>query len=206
MPGRQHHLTNLKKFTRYSVVVQAFNALGPGPMSQEVVASTLEDGKRPWNIASISIRVPASNSCARKINNSVPDESGDSEITAQSGSLIRRFFSTGFIADVEMLISLRSRPFRRTVVNVTRRRPTRVHERVHEHTKRINTPARSIRSPRSPARGRVSGRKSRRLFPHFTIRAGFFKDSWGRIIFAPLSWLYREFCHEYQPPTRAGDK
>ncbi|XP_011345914.1 Down syndrome cell adhesion molecule-like protein Dscam2 isoform X3 [Ooceraea biroi] len=43
MPGRQHHLTNLKKFTRYSVVVQAFNALGPGPMSQEVVASTLED-------------------------------------------------------------------------------------------------------------------------------------------------------------------
>jgi len=48
MPGRQHHLTNLKKFTRYSVVVQAFNALGPGPMTQEVVASTLEDGKRPW--------------------------------------------------------------------------------------------------------------------------------------------------------------
>lgn len=48
MPGRQHHLTNLKRFTRYSVVVQAFNALGPGPMTQEVVASTLEDGKRPW--------------------------------------------------------------------------------------------------------------------------------------------------------------
>lgn len=46
MPGRQHHLTNLKKFTRYSVIVQAFNALGPGPMTQEVVASTLEDGKR----------------------------------------------------------------------------------------------------------------------------------------------------------------
>ncbi|XP_018349045.1 PREDICTED: Down syndrome cell adhesion molecule-like protein Dscam2 isoform X4 [Trachymyrmex septentrionalis] len=43
MPGRQHHLTNLKKFTRYSVVVQAFNVLGPGPMTQEVVASTLED-------------------------------------------------------------------------------------------------------------------------------------------------------------------
>ncbi|XP_039305921.1 Down syndrome cell adhesion molecule-like protein Dscam2 isoform X4 [Solenopsis invicta] len=43
MPGRQHHLTNLKKFTRYSVVVQAFNALGPGPMTQEFVASTLED-------------------------------------------------------------------------------------------------------------------------------------------------------------------
>ncbi|XP_018307185.1 Down syndrome cell adhesion molecule-like protein Dscam2 isoform X2 [Mycetomoellerius zeteki] len=43
MPGRQHHLTNLKRFTRYSVVVQAFNALGPGPMTQEVVASTLED-------------------------------------------------------------------------------------------------------------------------------------------------------------------
>lgn len=48
MPGRQHHLTNLKKYTRYSVVVQAFNALGPGPMTQEVQATTLEDGKRPW--------------------------------------------------------------------------------------------------------------------------------------------------------------
>ncbi|XP_025160716.1 Down syndrome cell adhesion molecule-like protein Dscam2 isoform X1 [Harpegnathos saltator] len=43
MPERQHHLTNLKKYTRYSVVVQAFNALGPGPIAQEVQATTLED-------------------------------------------------------------------------------------------------------------------------------------------------------------------
>ncbi|XP_076619182.1 cell adhesion molecule Dscam2 isoform X3 [Colletes latitarsis] len=43
MPGRQYQLTNLKKFTSYSVVVQAYNALGQGPMTPEVVATTLED-------------------------------------------------------------------------------------------------------------------------------------------------------------------
>ncbi|XP_076177155.1 cell adhesion molecule Dscam2 isoform X1 [Ptiloglossa arizonensis] len=43
MPGRQYQLMNLKKFTRYSVVVQAYNALGQGPMTPEVVATTLED-------------------------------------------------------------------------------------------------------------------------------------------------------------------
>ncbi|XP_076282094.1 cell adhesion molecule Dscam2 isoform X2 [Lasioglossum baleicum] len=43
MPGRQYELTNLKKFTQYSVVVQAYNALGQGPMTPEVVATTLED-------------------------------------------------------------------------------------------------------------------------------------------------------------------
>ncbi|KAK1131350.1 hypothetical protein K0M31_017637 [Melipona bicolor] len=49
MPGRQYQLTNLKKFTRYSVVVQAYNVLGQGPMTPEVVATTLEDGKRKLN-------------------------------------------------------------------------------------------------------------------------------------------------------------
>ncbi|KAG7198654.1 hypothetical protein KM043_006011 [Ampulex compressa] len=43
MPGRQYQLTNLKKYTRYSVVVQAYNILGAGPMTPEVVATTLED-------------------------------------------------------------------------------------------------------------------------------------------------------------------
>ncbi|XP_046745786.1 Down syndrome cell adhesion molecule-like protein Dscam2 isoform X2 [Diprion similis] len=43
IPGRQCQLTDLKKFTRYSVVVQAYNALGPGPLTSEVVISTLED-------------------------------------------------------------------------------------------------------------------------------------------------------------------
>ncbi|XP_031846326.1 cell adhesion molecule Dscam2 isoform X2 [Nomia melanderi] len=43
MPGRQYQLTNLKKFTRYNVVVQAYNALGQGPTTPEVVATTLED-------------------------------------------------------------------------------------------------------------------------------------------------------------------
>ncbi|XP_014609542.1 PREDICTED: Down syndrome cell adhesion molecule-like protein Dscam2 isoform X8 [Polistes canadensis] len=43
LPGRQYQLTNLKKFTRYSVVVQAYNHLGQGPVTSEVVATTLED-------------------------------------------------------------------------------------------------------------------------------------------------------------------
>uniref|UniRef100_A0ABD2XLN9 Down syndrome cell adhesion molecule-like protein Dscam2 n=1 Tax=Trichogramma kaykai TaxID=54128 RepID=A0ABD2XLN9_9HYME len=43
IPGRQCQLSGLKKYTRYSVVVQAYNALGPGPMTAEVVATTHED-------------------------------------------------------------------------------------------------------------------------------------------------------------------
>ncbi|KAI4491241.1 hypothetical protein M0802_010337 [Mischocyttarus mexicanus] len=43
LPGRQYQLTNLKKFTRYSIVVQAYNQLGQGPVTPEVVATTLED-------------------------------------------------------------------------------------------------------------------------------------------------------------------
>lgn len=37
-------LDNLKKFTQYSVVVQAANRAGTGPSSQQVVIKTLEDG------------------------------------------------------------------------------------------------------------------------------------------------------------------
>ncbi|XP_047364964.1 Down syndrome cell adhesion molecule-like protein Dscam2 isoform X2 [Vespa velutina] len=43
LPGRQYQLMNLKKFTRYSVVVQAYNTLGQGPVTPEIVATTLED-------------------------------------------------------------------------------------------------------------------------------------------------------------------
>lgn len=38
-------LQGLKKYRKYGVVVQAFNEKGPGPMSQEEVAQTLEDGE-----------------------------------------------------------------------------------------------------------------------------------------------------------------
>lgn len=41
--GGETSLTDLKKFTKYSIVVQAYNALGPGPTSNEVLALTLED-------------------------------------------------------------------------------------------------------------------------------------------------------------------
>ncbi|TMW42949.1 hypothetical protein DOY81_011971, partial [Sarcophaga bullata] len=40
-------LTNLQKFARYNVVVQAFNQVGPGPLSEPASAQTMEDGK--WN-------------------------------------------------------------------------------------------------------------------------------------------------------------
>ncbi|XP_052129243.1 cell adhesion molecule Dscam2-like isoform X3 [Frankliniella occidentalis] len=45
-------LTGLKKYRKYGVVVQAFNEKGPGPMSQEEVAQTLEDvpGAPPQDI------------------------------------------------------------------------------------------------------------------------------------------------------------
>lgn len=50
IPGRQCQLTNLKKYTRYSTIVQAYNSLGAGPMTPEVVATTLEDGINFTNI------------------------------------------------------------------------------------------------------------------------------------------------------------
>lgn len=37
-------LINLLKYTRYLLVVQAFNQVGPGPISEPVTAQTLEDG------------------------------------------------------------------------------------------------------------------------------------------------------------------
>lgn len=38
-------LNGLKKFTKYSVIVQAFNSKGAGPASEEIVAQTLQNGK-----------------------------------------------------------------------------------------------------------------------------------------------------------------
>lgn len=38
-------LTGLSKYTRYTIVAQAFNQVGPGPLSEPVTAQTMEDGK-----------------------------------------------------------------------------------------------------------------------------------------------------------------
>ena len=38
-------LSNLNKFTQYGLVVQACNRAGTGPSSQEVITTTLEDGR-----------------------------------------------------------------------------------------------------------------------------------------------------------------
>lgn len=37
-------LVGLRKFTRYTIVAQAFNQIGPGPLSEPSTAQTLEDG------------------------------------------------------------------------------------------------------------------------------------------------------------------
>lgn len=37
-------LGNLSKYTRYTVVAQAFNQIGPGPLSEPATAQTMEDG------------------------------------------------------------------------------------------------------------------------------------------------------------------
>ena len=41
-------LMDLKKFRKYGIVIQAFNEKGPGPLSSEIVAQTLEDGKKKY--------------------------------------------------------------------------------------------------------------------------------------------------------------
>lgn len=38
------YLTNLRRLTRYAVIVQAYNNAGAGPRSDEVEATTLEAG------------------------------------------------------------------------------------------------------------------------------------------------------------------
>lgn len=43
--GAEYLLTDLAKFTRYAIVVQAVNQVGPGPLSEPVTAQTLEDGE-----------------------------------------------------------------------------------------------------------------------------------------------------------------
>jgi hypothetical protein len=43
--GGELLLGGLGKFTRYLVVVQAFNQVGPGPLSEPVTAQTMEDGE-----------------------------------------------------------------------------------------------------------------------------------------------------------------
>lgn len=43
--GGELLLGGLSKFTRYLVVVQAFNQVGPGPLSEPVTAQTMEDGE-----------------------------------------------------------------------------------------------------------------------------------------------------------------
>lgn len=49
-------LDNLSKFTQYGLVVQACNRAGTGPSSQEIITTTLEDGR--------SRRAPTSCACS----------------------------------------------------------------------------------------------------------------------------------------------
>lgn len=40
----EYRLTNLRKFTEYSIVVKAFNSKGDGPGSDPIITQTLEAG------------------------------------------------------------------------------------------------------------------------------------------------------------------
>lgn len=59
-------LDNLNKFTQYGLVVQACNRAGTGPSSQEIITTTLEDGRccGPWRclpparLALVGVLVP----------------------------------------------------------------------------------------------------------------------------------------------------
>jgi hypothetical protein len=48
--GGDSLLGGLSKFTQYLVVVQAFNQVGPGPLSDPVAVQTMEDGKMTGQI------------------------------------------------------------------------------------------------------------------------------------------------------------
>lgn len=43
--GLSYTLSELNEFTRYAVIVQAFNDFGKGPASQEIHIMTTEDGE-----------------------------------------------------------------------------------------------------------------------------------------------------------------
>lgn len=43
--GGEILLANLEKFTRYTIVVQAFNEVGMGPTSEPITEQTMEDGR-----------------------------------------------------------------------------------------------------------------------------------------------------------------
>lgn len=43
--GGELHLTGLRAYTRYTLVAQAVNQVGSGPLSEPLTTQTLEDGK-----------------------------------------------------------------------------------------------------------------------------------------------------------------
>lgn len=43
-------LNGLAKYTRYTLVVQAFNEIGVGPLSEPVSAQTMEDGESLYSL------------------------------------------------------------------------------------------------------------------------------------------------------------
>jgi len=42
--GGELRLTGLRPYTRYTLVVQAYNQVGPGPLCEPLLTQTLEDG------------------------------------------------------------------------------------------------------------------------------------------------------------------
>lgn len=46
-------IDNLQQFTKYSIVVQAFNSVGTGPKSNEILVMTQEGGKKKTSFKKI---------------------------------------------------------------------------------------------------------------------------------------------------------
>lgn len=43
--GAELRLTGLRPYTKYTLVVQAYNQVGSGPLSEPLLTQTMEDGK-----------------------------------------------------------------------------------------------------------------------------------------------------------------
>lgn len=52
--GLSFTILDLREFTKYTVVIQAFNDIGKGPLSSEILVMTGEDGKETWLFVNVA--------------------------------------------------------------------------------------------------------------------------------------------------------
>lgn len=92
-------LSGLSKFARYSIVVQAFNQVGPGPLSEPTAAQTMEDGEQKENSSSYyftySISLCSAQSPARGCALCRLDLSVVASLLAATANLPYKWFAAG---------------------------------------------------------------------------------------------------------------